>query len=99
MLAVSAQRIASALRRNDLFAHYGGDEFVLLLSGVTTNENVAARLAEIAARLDASIDLTGQRIHAGASCGSDPYPRDGSTLLQLVEVADARMFEEKKTRG
>ena len=99
VLAVSAQRIASALRRDDLLARYGGDEFVLLLSGVTTDEDVAARLAEIAGPLDASIDLAGQHIHAGASCGGALYPRDGITLLQLVEVADARMFEEKKTRG
>ena len=99
VLAVSAQRIASALRRDDLLARYGGDEFVLLLSGVTTDEDVAARLAEISARLDAPIDLAGEHIHAGASCGGALYPRDGSTLLQLVEVADARMFEEKKTRG
>lgn len=98
VLAVSAQRIASALRRDDLLARYGGDEFVLLLSGVTTDEAVAARLAEIAARLDASIDLAGEHIRAGASCGGALYPRDGTTLLQLVEVADARMFEEKKTR-
>ena len=99
VLAVSAQRIASALRRDDLLARYGGDEFVLLLSGVATDEDVAARLAEIAARLDASINLAGQHIHAGASCGGALYPRDGSTLLQLVGVADARMFEVKKTRS
>ncbi len=99
VLAVSAQRIASALRRDDLLARYGGDEFVLLLSGVTTDGDAAERLAEIAMRLDAPIDLAGQHIHAGASCGGALYPRDGSTLLQLVEVADARMFEEKKARG
>ncbi len=99
VLAVSAQRIASALRRDDLLARYGGDEFVLLLSGVTTDGDVAERLAEIAMRLDAPIDLAGQHIHAGASCGGALYPRDGTTLLQLVEVADARMFEEKKARG
>ncbi len=99
VLAVSAQRIASVLSRDDLLARYGGDEFVLLLSGVTTDEDVATRLAEIAARLDAPIDLAGQHIHAGASCGGALYPRDGNTLLQLVEVADTRMFEVKKTRG
>ena len=60
---------------------------------------MAARLAEIAARLDAPIDLAGEHIHAGASCVGALYPRDGTTLLQLVGVADARMFEAKKTRG
>ena len=98
VLAVSAQRIASALNRDDLLARHGGDEFVLLLAGVATDDAVAARLAEIAARLDAPIDLAGQHIHAGISCGGALFPRDGGTLPQLVEVADARMFEQKKTR-
>ena len=99
VLAVSAQRIASALRRDDLLARYGGDEFVLLLSGVTTDADIASRLAEISWRLEEPIALAGEVIRAGASCGGALYPRDGSTLLQLVEVADARMFEEKKKRG
>lgn len=99
VLAVSAQRIASALRRDDLLARYGGDEFVLMLSGVTSDDDLAARLAEITRRLDEPIALAGQSIRAGASCGGALYPRDGTTLLQLVEVADARMFGEKKLRG
>ena len=99
VLAVSAQRMASVLRGDDLLARYGGDEFVLLLAGVASDEEINKRLAEIAARLDSPIALAGERIQAGASCGGALYPRDGSTLLQLVEVADARMFEMKKTRG
>lgn len=99
VLAVSAQRIASVLRGDDLLARYGGDEFVLLLSGVTTDDEVNARLAEIAARLDAPIALAGKLIHAGASCGGALYPRDGNTLLHLVAVADSRMFAQKNGRG
>ena len=99
VLAVSAQRIASTLRRGDLLARYGGDEFVLLLFDVTTDADIASRLAEISHRLDAPIALAGQLIRAGASCGGALYPRDGVTLLQLVEVADSRMFREKKLRG
>jgi diguanylate cyclase len=99
VLAVSAQRIAAVLRRGDLLARYGGDEFVLVLSGVTSDEQVKSRLTDIAARLDAPIALGGKRIHASASCGGALYPRDGTTLAQLVAVADTRMFADKKLRG
>lgn len=99
VLAVSAQRIASTLRRGDLLARYGGDEFVLLLFEVTTDADIASRLAEISHRLDDPIALAGLLIRAGASCGGALYPRDGTTLPQLVAVADSRMFREKKLRG
>lgn len=99
VLAVSAQRIASTLRRGDLLARYGGDEFVLLLFDVTTDADIASRLAEISHRLDDPIALAGLLIRAGASCGGALYPRDGTTLPQLVAVADSRMFREKKLRG
>ena len=98
VLAVAAQRIASTLRRGDLLARYGGDEFVLLLFNVSTDADIASRLAEISHRLDDPIALGGERISAGASCGGALYPRDGSTLAQLVATADSRMFREKKLR-
>ena len=99
VLAVCAQRISSALRRDDLLARYGGDEFVLLLSGVTSDEQLTMRLTEISRRLDQAISVGGEMIQAGASCGGALYPRDGSMLEDLLKVADSRMFEQKKTRA
>jgi two-component system, cell cycle response regulator len=45
-----AQRLIKLIRRSDLFVRYGGEEFLLLLSGA--NESKAMEIAE---RLHASV--------------------------------------------
>lgn len=99
VLAVSAQRIASAMRSDDVLSRYGGDEFVLMLPGVTSDVALDAQLARVSAVLDQPIALAGSSIRAGGSCGGALYPRDGATLDQLIKVADARMYGAKKERA
>lgn len=99
VLAISAQRIASAMRRDDVLSRYGGDEFVLMLPGVTSDDTMDAQLARVSAVLDQPIALAGSSISAGGSCGGALYPRDGTTLDQLIKVADARMYGAKKERA
>lgn len=99
VLAISAQRIASAMRRDDVLSRYGGDEFVLMLPGVTSDDTLDAQLARVSAVLDQPIALAGSNISAGGSCGGALYPRDGTTLDQLIKVADARMYGAKKERA
>lgn len=99
VLAISAQRIASAMRRDDVLSRYGGDEFVLMLPGVSSDDTLDAQLARLSAVLDQPISLAGSTIRAGGSCGGALYPRDGATLEQLIKVADARMYGAKKERS
>jgi diguanylate cyclase (GGDEF)-like protein len=99
VLAISAQRIVSAMRRDDLLSRYGGDEFVLMLPGVTSDQTLDAQLQRLSAVLDQPVALAGASISAGGSCGGALYPRDGATLEQLIRVADARMYGAKKERA
>ena len=96
VLAICAQRIASAMRRDDVLARYGGDEFVLMLSGILSDEALDAQLARLTAALDQLVAIAGIEVTAGGSCGGALYPRDGRTLEQLVKVADARMYGVKR---
>jgi len=99
VLAISAQRIGSALRRDDVLSRYGGDEFVVLLPGVSSDETLDGQLNRLMAALDQPIALAGVEIAAGGSCGGALFPRDGATLEQLIKVADARMYGSKKERA
>ncbi len=98
VLAVCAQRLASVMRKEDLLARFGGDEFVLMLPGVMADETLDAQIARVTAVLDTPIALAGLTISARGSCGGALFTRDGDTLEQLVQVADARMYAVKRVR-
>lgn len=99
VLAVCAQRVASVMRKDDLLGRFGGDEFVLMLPGVMSDATLDAQIARISAVLDEPIALAGKSMHARGSCGGALFTRDGVSLEQLVQVADARMYASKRARA
>lgn len=81
-----AQALRAALRVGDTAYRIGGDEFVLLLP-----ETEEGRAEAVASRVMAE----------GApnfSWGSVTYPDDGDDLDELIDLADKRLFEQRKNR-
>ena len=99
VLTVAAQRIAASLRTDDVLARYGGDEFVLLMSGLSTEGALTAQIDRLSAMLDEPMLIEGNSLRTGGSCGGALYPLDGATLDQLIQLADARMYEQKRIRA
>jgi diguanylate cyclase (GGDEF)-like protein/PAS domain S-box-containing protein len=99
VLAEAGRRIATCLRATDTVTRFGGDEFVVLLEDIE-DRHAAAHLAQvIGERLSAPTDLAGGEIRIGASVGLALFPDDGNTPEALLRVADAAMYEVKKTRN
>lgn len=96
-LQVLAETLAKGLRSSDIVARYGGDEFVVLLPE-TGPEAAVEKLEQLrlaVARAEFSIprhDLTAQiTLSAGVAC----LPDDGTDPVELLEVADRRLFAAK----
>jgi diguanylate cyclase (GGDEF)-like protein len=96
-LCLAVSRIAAQLRPQDVVARYGGDEFIVLLSGAAHTE--AAALAE---RL--RMDIEGMRlsipgveasvtVSVGVASSAELEPTDEPSAL--VALADARLYDAK----
>jgi diguanylate cyclase (GGDEF)-like protein len=91
-----AHAIKSILRPGDIFARYGGDEFVLLLpdSNQATAGVVAQRLLETVGAMEVPAD-DGKPISGSVSIGMAIYPLHADNAKDLFLFADNMMYKAK----
>jgi diguanylate cyclase (GGDEF)-like protein len=97
VLSWTAEIIRSTLRGSDIPARYGGDEFAILLPG--TSAASAARTADrihAAFATAAHVGQAGEQIEVSLSIGVATYPADGRTATELIAVADAALYRDKR---
>ena len=100
VLRETSKLLTSMVRKGDLVARFGGEEFVILLPGTVADE--AAYLAErIRAAVEAHTFVAEKEveIRCTVSLGVASCPEDGTTLAPLLEQADLAMYRAKQTRN
>jgi len=91
-----ARRIKSSIRESDIFARFGGEEFVLLVP--SANEALAH---QIAARIHTLISATAFKLErlsleVTASVGVAVSSTDTRTLTELLDLADQASYKAKQ---
>ncbi|MBK9114597.1 MAG: EAL domain-containing protein [Betaproteobacteria bacterium] len=107
LLRVVAQRLTRVLRVEEAagpsrgsaperdVCRQGGDEFVLLLGGVASEEHAARAARRVLDTLAQPIRLSAHEVFVSASIGIVLYPRDGGNLDTLLRNADVAMYNAK----
>ncbi len=95
LLRTLAERFTTALRRSDIIARTGGDEFTAILGGTRTIQDAETISTKLMDALAEPILLRGQPYRASASVGAAVYPHDGLSLAELSAAADQRMYHYK----
>jgi diguanylate cyclase (GGDEF)-like protein len=87
--------IREGVRRIDIAARYGGDEFVVLLP--ETESSGAYVVAEKIRMGVAELDVRGTDMKTSLSVGVVSYPDDGRTSDELMISADQAMYASKRS--
>lgn len=88
-------RLSNALRSGDLVGRYGGDEFCLLIAGVSTEQDLLPLTERLQKAVQKQLALPGGETQIGVSLGW-AFSRQGATSLDLIHEADRAMYARKR---
>jgi c-di-GMP phosphodiesterase Gmr len=95
LLIEVAKRLGLNLRETDMLSRISGDEFLLLLAPVDSEEEVADYVEATLQRLKAPFFIDGSEIFASTSIGVSLFPDHGRNYDALLQNADIAMYRVK----
>ena len=96
LLRAIADRFKSCLRKSDIIARMGGDEFLLFLSPINQTEDAYTAAQKILTASQKPFVVDGREITITPSIGIAIYPTNGKDIDSLVKNADIAMYNAKE---
>lgn len=95
LLQQTGVRLRNSLRPVDTVARHGGDEFSIILSGLTQVDHVLIVLQKIRSAFERPFLIDNNQVYVTFSTGIAVYPHDGEGAEDLLRHADAAMYRAK----
>jgi diguanylate cyclase (GGDEF)-like protein/PAS domain S-box-containing protein len=90
-----SRRLRLCLRDGDLVARMGGDEFILIVSGIFAQEEVERLCERLIASIERPFEIDNHSIFIGTSIGIAMAPADACVADELLRYADIALYEAK----
>jgi diguanylate cyclase (GGDEF)-like protein/PAS domain S-box-containing protein len=97
LLIAVASRLKSQVREIDTVSRFGGDEFAILVSEVTSSTDVTNLAEKVLVALSLPYIIEGHTINSSGSLGIAVYPDDGNDMDTILAKADASMYKVKRS--
>jgi diguanylate cyclase (GGDEF)-like protein len=96
LIVTIAQVVGESLRKTDVLARYGGDEFIAILT-----ETPMERAVEVAERIRAAVENTsfsssGKRVASTISIGVASYSKELKSRDEIMAQADQKLYQSKR---
>ena len=95
LLKTVTARILATLRAEDKVARFGGDEFMVLIAGAADRGVIEQVAGKLLTAIEAPLDVEGRPISVSPSIGVALFPEHGRTPAELIQHADAAMYQAK----
>ena len=96
LLRLVGRRLQRCIRAGDVAARLSGDEFALIVHGVTAPDEIHAFALRLLARLRRPMRLGASRYAPSFSVGIAPFPAKGCGPHELLGNADAALLDAKR---
>ncbi|MHB1606021.1 MAG: putative bifunctional diguanylate cyclase/phosphodiesterase [Leptospirales bacterium] len=97
LLKEFADRLRIRLRRTDVVARIGGDEFAIILDSVVDANDVSTIVQHVIEEITHPYELDPDLVSISVSVGISLYPLDGKTAGELIRKADLAMYQGKES--
>jgi diguanylate cyclase (GGDEF)-like protein/PAS domain S-box-containing protein len=98
LLQIVARRLSSAVRRTDLVARLGADEFIVVLPDLHQATDAIIAAEQLLASVRMPMVVAGQEHVISASIGICIFPEDGTESEELIRNAATAMRRSKSER-
>ena len=96
LLQAVAGGLKESCREYDFVSRMGGDEFVLILSGLTTPQDVNSKVRQFRETIRASSTRVCREGMVRGSFGVAMFPKNGESADELLAYADREMYRDKE---
>lgn len=96
LLIEVSQRFRAALRASELISRIGGDEFVILVDGFATKEQLSIIAERLVKAIKTPVFLSGQACEVTVSIGISIFPDDSDDCEALIQKADIALYIAKQ---
>jgi len=91
-----AKRLNGVIREGDIICRWGGDEFIMLFSGLSKQSSISQKAEDILSNISAPYNYQGTELAIRTSIGITQRSDHNTQQVQLVQQADMALYEAKR---